>query len=66
MRLNFSQKKSYLQIESINSTYENVLVENPAFETDKVKTSAWVWDKIIWKIVEKYDGYIMKVEMKTL
>ena len=57
VRLNFSQKKSYLQIESINSTYENVLVENPAFETDKSEKRLHGYGtKIIWKIVEKYDG----------
>ena len=57
VRLNFSQKKSYLQIESLNSTYENMLVENPAFETDKSEKRLHGYGtKIIWKIVEKYDG----------
>ena len=57
VRLSFSQKKSYLQIESVNSTCKNVLVENPAFETEKLeKRFHGYGTRIMWDIVQKYDG----------
>lgn len=57
VRIEFCKKKSYLQIESRNSTASNVLLKNPMLETDKSNKQIHGYGtRIIWDIVQKYDG----------
>lgn len=57
VRLTFSRKKSYLKIQTDNSTDSNVLQENPQFATTKKDQMFHGFGtRIIMDIIEKYDG----------